>query len=644
MTQAMLNPVQWSDIRRDMTPAERFFACCLARGEPCRLGSSTPKIGNGKNSIRGEVIRFFACGGDESHPVLGPRITLQGAWISEILDLSAMSVHYALLFHRCHFGSRFIVERAECRVISMDGSHLAKGLDGDGLRVRGGVFMRGGFSVNGKVRLIGASIGGDLDCRESEFHNPGKDAILANNAKIGGRVFMHGGFSARGEVCMLGASIGGDLNCRGGKFHNPGKNALRIDRATIGGEAHTSNGFSAEGGVSMLGASVGGNLDCCGGKFHNPDEGDSGENVQGKYALNAERVKTGGHVYLNKHTAEVPFTAHGRVRFANADIGGNFNCKGGKFLHLGERSAIAAGGLKSRGAVFLSEGFFVDGDVDLHVAHIGNFVCKKCDANSKGVINLSSTKAAAVDDDRKSWEQFQFRLDGFTYDTFFGEDTPKDKSRREWLSKRDGPFSPLPYEQAAKVLFDMGRGSDARKILLKKERLQTKDKQMPWQHKFGRFLWDAFAGYGYRLRRTLYWMLGVVFFGALVFNCVDEDGWMVPHQPVVLTDEAYKAATMPVCAEFKCIPKRRPTEVVKCLFPGYPEFNAFFYSVDVFIPFFALHQEPYWYPSGGDYGILPPLRLLWYWLEIGFGWILTSLFLLSVTGVLRPRQSSGEKS
>ena len=34
---------------------------------------------------------------------------------------------------------------------------------------------------------------------------------------------------------------------------------------------------------------------------------------------------------------------------------------------------------------------------------------------------------------------------------------------------------------------------------------------------------------------------------------------------------------------------------------------------------------------------------LWYWIEIAAGWVLTSLLLLSITGLLRPRQASGGK-
>ena len=74
--------------------------------------------------------------------------------------------------------------------------------------------------------------------------------------------------------------------------------------------------------MCFLGADIGGQLDCAGGFFVN--EGDA------KYALNAERVKVGGHVYLNQYESggENPFTADGRVRFANANIDGKLQLQG----------------------------------------------------------------------------------------------------------------------------------------------------------------------------------------------------------------------------------------------------------------------------------------------------------------------------
>ena len=605
--------------------------------------------------VRGDVIRFIAFGGDEKYHVQGAVIELNGAWIcGEVsLDLKNANIPYVLGFFNCHFDIAVDIIHAECAALYLNGSHLTKKLMADGLITKGNVGLRANFSSKGEVRLLGANIGGDLDCGNGKFDNPKGYTLDADQITVKGNVFLRNGFFSKGEVRLLGANIGGQLSCTGGKFHNPNKRAISADQLTVKGDALLRNNFSAKGEVRFLGADIGGRLDCAGGRFNN--KGDS------KYALNAERVKVGGHVYLNWHEptgGKRSFIARGRVRFANAAIGGNFNCKGGKFLHSGKGSALAAGGLRSR-AVFLSEQFSAKGEVALHVAHIGNFVCTDCVPNCKSpiTINLASTESAAVDDTQKSWRPFRFILDDFSYDTFYGHSPVDSKSRLEWLAKRPEKrhlkngdevpllFSPLPYDQVAKVLFGMGRASDARKILLEKERLQTADARTHPFRKFWRGLWDLFAGYGYRLRYTAYWIVGFVGLGALLFSCADYYGHMAPHQPVVLTHKDYNAAVGHAEGENKCPKSKSPTEAVACLFPDYPEFHPVVYSADVFIPFFALHQEPYWYPNPSDTDPDLSMRFLlwWYWLEIAAGWILTSLFLLSATGLLRPRQSSGGK-
>ena len=575
--------------------------------------------------------------------------------------------------------------------------------------------LRSGFVARSEVRLVGASINGPLDCSRGTFSeaNSGKKALAAN--RLTAREVVLNNASAEGGVQLSDMNINGNLACVGGRFSNPQKDALTANRLTTRGNVLLTDGFSAKGEVRLLGANIGGKLDCAGGKFINPQ----------KYALNAERITTGGHVYLNRRELKEenkPFTAEGRVRFANADIGGNFNCKGGQFLHSGDGSAIAAGGLKSRGAVFLSDGFLAKGNVALHVAHIGNFVCKECPNNSKKiVIDLSSTKAVAVDDDKKSWRQFKWILDGFTYDTFYGKYLAGESLSEclGWLHSRpktkqvkiDGkyeeeelPFSPLPYEQAAKVLFGMGHDNDAREILLKKEQEITKRKKW-WQRPY-RWLWGEFAGYGYKPWKTLVWALAVVGIGWGVFSHTNDIRHIVPHQPAIIAKAKNPQASPNEYFDMELFRKD---------FPEYPEFNPLVFSADVFIPVFALHQEPFWYPIAGKKHVVawllswpgwlgdhqeifgfviiggPILWILflvlvekfflgtprasvgegmirfghwiilrmpvilclytlgmvspkhWYWLEIGFGWILTSLFLLSITGLLRPRQSSGGK-
>ena len=779
MTGEIRNPAK---LPTELYPAEKEFVRCLAEGEFCIVGNGKLpgpeeelKSGEGANVVRGEVIRFFAFGGGEKYRIPGPIIHLRGAWISGDLNLTHASIPYALLLSHCHFAVSVRMLHAECAALYLNGSRLTLGLTADGLTTKGNVNLRSGFSTEGEVRLLGANIGGGLDCTGGKFNNSDGGAFSADGLTTKRNVNLRKGFSAAGEVRLVDANIGGNLDCEGGEFLNSGGDALHADGLTTKGNVNLWKGFSAKGAVRLGGANIGGNLHCTGGEFHNA----------GGDALYAHRLTTKGIVNLNRG-----FYAEGAVRLVGANIGGNLNCAGGEFHNL-SGDALSAYRLTAKGNVNLSEDFFVEGAVRLRGANIGgNLHCtggefhnvgkdvlsadrltvkgninlnggfsakgavRLVGANvggslnctggefhnlggnalnihggyitrdllwrkttGEGVVNLAYGKAEVLADDSHSWESCKVILDGFTYNRF--SNPMNAKFRIGWLAKRrDGmDFSPLPYEQAAKVLFGMGHVRDAREILLEKERLQTKNGEMSWPRKVGRRFWDVFAGYGYRLRYTMLWMFGIVVLCAGLFGFAARHNQIVPHQPAVLASEKYKKAL-----EANPI----PMEAMRTAFPGeYPEFTPLAFSLDVFIPLFALHQEPFWAPASNKdddlwkSSILLALLLaalaallasawlaqechkrirrekkrrkqssasslmgagigmaflvfmlgivsavggahifwdfeivwlagwrwltVWYWIEIIAGWILTSLFLLSVTGLLRPRQSSGER-
>ena len=600
MAQPVLNPV---DLRLllPLLPAEREFARCLAEGDLCTVGNGElpeEEIESGENAnvVRGEVIHFFAYGGDSyEHPIRTSVIFLQGAWIPKepSLFLTHANISRALLFHNCHFACSVEMSRAECVALYLDGSRFAQGFNASGLTTKGGVHLRNGFSAEGEVRLLGANVGGNLSCGGGKFHNPKGKALSADGLTTKGGVNLRDGFSAEGEVRLLSANVGGDLSCEGGKFHNLEGKALNADGITTKGSVNLRGGFSAEGEVRLLGANIGGGLDCTGGKFHNPNGG----------ALTADSMTTKGGVNLCEG-----FSAEGEVRMPAANIGGRLSCEDGRFYNL-------------EGCALDVEGAIIN----------GGFIWREISGG--GSVALVYAKIGVFADDADSWKPFEVVLDGFTYNSFAG---PVDgQSRLDWLEKRPRGmrFSPLPYEQAAKVLFGMGHAKEAREILLEKERLQTADKRTPLLRKIGRRLWDVFAGYGYRLRYTLGWMAFFVYTGTCVFLDADLQHRIVPHQSVVLADQKYQDAIADGA---------KPTEFVPEMFSGYPEFNQFWLSVDIFIPLFNLHQETHWIPARDERGGFPWITL-WYWIEIAAGWILTSLLLLSITGLLRPRQSSGEK-
>ena len=594
MTQAILNPVKLKSLL-PLLPAESKFARCLGEGKLCVVGNGelphVPIIhgdsANPANVVRPEVIRFFVFGGSDDRLVRGARINLQGAMIcgERPLDLTHASIPYALGFFACHFAVAVEMGFAECEALYLNGSHMAHGLSAHGLKTKGAVLLRDNFESKCEVELSRAHIGGDLDCTNGEFCDPSGRAITANQATVKGCVFLRKGFSA-------------------------------------------GNGFSAEGEVRMLSARIGGDLDCRGGSFANP----------GGNALGAENVRIGGGLLW--------------------------------------REKITGG----------------------------------------GVVNLGCAKVNVLVDDLDSWNPFKVKINGFTYDQIVG---PTDaESRIDWLAKRPGqkPFSPLPYEQATKVLRAMGKDIDAWDIEREKRRLEREERdssnapKVPlWRRLWGRTI-DTLTDFVYRPWRTLGWAAGVVLAGAGFFGVAAHHGQIVPHQPAVLASEKYQAALdggLP------------PMAAARAAFPSeYPEFSPLAYSLDVFIPFFALHQEPFWSPaSGGEDDLWKSSFLLlfflvvlaivgvfawlfqrwrkggeddasarawaavgmavvslgiavdiaaafahilfgaesvwwfvdwrwltvWHWIEIVAGWILTPLFLLSVTSILRPRQSSGEK-
>ena len=65
----------------------------------------------------------------------------------------------------------------------------------------------------------------------------------------------------------------------------------------------------------------------------------------------------------------------------------------------------------------------------------------------------------------------------------------------------------------------------------------------------------------------------------------------------------------------------------------YPIFEPILYSADVFLPIVNLHQEDFWLPNGKhDVGWYV---LLYMWFHIAAGWVLTTVFVVGLTGIVK---------
>ena len=625
---ALINPVKLPD---NLNEAERHFVQCMATGMPCMFSTTRPKPDD-KNApvIRAGVIGFFVWGGNEENPILGNRIYLQGAQVREVLDLEYCLSPYMLVMAYCHLNNEVKMAHAGVRYLSFAGSRLANGLAGTGVQITSDLVMDDGFSSDRAVVLLDANIGGGMFCNggtftKTTFNTKTKEveisALAADRIKVGANVVLTDGFLAKGGARFLGAEIGGYFTCNGGKFFkNEEGVSLAADEIKIESHLMTGKGFCADGTVLFPGADIRGEAYCDEGEFGGAVHFDGAnigrdllfrgsqfKNDEGE-SLIFDTAKVGGNVSMSDG-----FSAAGVVSFVSADIGRALFCNGGTF-----NDGLVAQGAKIKDALIFNK------------------------VKGSGTVNLSFASVDVLIDDKESRNNFAFNLTGFSYSHFY---KPADaKSRIGWLTRRpDGmPFSPQPFEQAAKVLFATGHNHDAREVLLAKDRLLTKHGKLPLWHKyFWRPLWHAFAGYGYRLLWTLVWSVMFIAVGRALFDFADYSCRIAPHQPVAVLNKKYE----PMRPGEGCTDARRPTNVMAREYPDYPRFDALAFSLDVFIPVFALHQESHWYPQQqkGDTNFFLRWLRLWYWIQIGAGWILTSLLVLTITGLLRPRQSSGDK-
>ena len=272
--------------------------------EPAGWDRKRPTKATKANTIRADVVRFLLLGGDTGHPVHEEGVMLYGAWITGELNLHQARCAVRLDARNCYFVEKPVLMAAHLPQLVLSGSRVP-GLAADRLTTTGTVFLEDEFEAEGEVRLLGAEIGGNLECSGGSFKMPLGDALSADGIKVTGDVNLRGGFAAEGGVRLLGAEIGGSLLCSGGSFKMPSGDALSADRIKVTGSVNLRGGFAAEGKVRLLGAEIGGNLDCS----------DSSFEVASGNALSANNLRLTGTLFLDDASIS------GGINLATARIG-----------------------------------------------------------------------------------------------------------------------------------------------------------------------------------------------------------------------------------------------------------------------------------------------------------------------------------
>ncbi|MFI5606856.1 hypothetical protein ACIA77_06580, partial [Amycolatopsis sp. NPDC051903] len=375
----------------ELTAVERELVEHVERGDLLdlagdgRVDEGAMRSWGEEQTIRAWVLRSIVRG--QLAPTADPHgVRLRGARIAGRLDLDNITSTVALALIDCLLDEGCSVNSSHLADLDLSGCRLEHpslaplsadrvvitSLDLDQATVNAD-------SMQGCVDLRRAQIG-DVSCVGTTLRNNSGPAINATGLQTNADVILSDGFSATGNgdlgsVRLLGAHIGGQLFCRGATLHNDSGPAIDADRLQTGGSVFLSDRFSATGNgnrglVRLLGAHIGSQLFCRGATLHN----DSGP------ALNADGLQTGDSVFLSGGFSATGAGELGTIRLLGAHIGGELSCSQATLCN-DSGPALNANGLQTGAEVFLSDGFSATGTGDrgaivLHTGHIGSqLVC-----------------------------------------------------------------------------------------------------------------------------------------------------------------------------------------------------------------------------------------------------------------------------
>jgi len=590
-------------------PVGEIAVCGVADAPDKQNDPATAPAWGPEREIHAEIISWLCADPGASQRVDSRGVIVADAKIIGKLDLSFATIRFPLRFWRCCLVTDADLNHATIPLLDLSGSSI-RGLNLEGATVSGNVFLRRdsigpglltcGFSAVGEVKLLGAQIGGNLDCDGGSFLNFGeratKKAIFADGVKVSGYVFLRG-TSAMGEVNLLHAQIGSNLECDGASFENPGGFALLAQHADVKGDIclrkqsldkGEPKNFSARGEVNLFNARIRGNLDCHGGKFDNGD----GEAIIG------EIIQVDGHIHLHDH-----FIARGSVRLFGAQIGQSLNCSEGSFNIL-----------------------------TLETASIkGIFDWSKVQNSHNVQLNLKSASVGTLEDDEASWpSKGNLDLDGFTYNRISaGPSDPE--TRLQWLERQD-KFTRQPYQQLAKVLHDGGDEPGGRRVLFEMEdRSRREQHGRSWSWRTWDWVYKRTVGYGYNSEQALLWLAALTLVGSLFFGLGYLGGAIAPNDK-----EAYGTFEQ----------QGSPPNY-------YVHFNPLVYSFEHSFPLINLSVKDHWEPTSAlrvpvvangvfrwmqDHHFrlrFPSLLRGWMWLQTLAGWILATLYVAGLTGIVK---------
>ena len=551
-----------------------------------------------------------------------------------------------------------------------DGTGIA--LAADHVTVGGAVLLRNGFQARGAVSLIGAKLGGNLECDGSTLANDTPDgtgvSLAAENASIGGAVLLRHGFGARGSVSLLGATIGSNVECCGAVLENwpdaGSRETLRLTNAEIAGDVLMNQGFASLGYVSLWGTNIGRDFDCSNATLIGPSPVEASRSMAG--AMVATNLSIAGDMKL------IGTTVLGRLDCVSLQTGGSLIWDGLRF----PRQVI-------RGDWRHGYQTGVDALPRIRLAHarIGAaLMARDLTAETPMTIDLSGARAVTLDDEgfpagwgvgRDADGLFcHLNLDGFVYERFGhlpsdegsgigitlsalgrwamsfgkGHTAPRAlqlarrlmraqrthvRQRLSWVQRqqrRASEFHPQPYRHLAKVLRTQGHYEAAREVAIAEQWAKPAANAVT---RLLRPVWGVCFGFGFspvRATATVLVLLAIGTFGVW---------WAWKQAHVLSINYSYAMTEVANGPVFAAPLKEQGTAgAPEC---GGNDIQPVFYAMDMMLPVVALQEA-----SRCSVDTRPGTEM-WQvlWAVFSFvGKLATSLALLTYSGVLKPKEEA----
>jgi hypothetical protein len=222
-----------------------------------RVDEAAMRSWGSSRTIRAAVLRDIRRGRLAPDP--DPHgLRLRGARIAGQLDLENLTTGVAVELDDCLLSEGLVARVATLPYLSLNGCRLEHPsqapLAADGLTATYLAFDRAVITANCEndaVRLPGAHLG-TLACSHATILNNAGPALGAEGMRVDQGVFLRGRFEAvgtgeTGTVDLLGAHIGGELDCTNATIRNDAGPALAAVNLQVSQSVFLSGGFKAVG-------------------------------------------------------------------------------------------------------------------------------------------------------------------------------------------------------------------------------------------------------------------------------------------------------------------------------------------------------------------------------------------------------------